>query len=145
MKRRSRPATPGTARVGISVERQSPRNRKTTRATSTKASNRVWSTFSIEAFQKRRDVVTSPRSPYPEETTSSLISSSCFLTSSITVAALEPGTCSEDDGRRGIAVHVRVKVVERRAQLDFGDVLELQDLAVEFALRIIFSYSSGLL
>ena len=39
----------GTARVGINVERQSPRNRNTTRATSTKASPRVCTTFSIEA------------------------------------------------------------------------------------------------
>ena len=42
----------GTARVGIRVDRQSPRNRKTTRATNTKASNRVWSTFSMEASRK---------------------------------------------------------------------------------------------
>ncbi|MNR64455.1 hypothetical protein D3C85_1871080 [compost metagenome] len=42
----------GTARVGIRVDRQSPRNTKTTSATSTKASASVWSTFSVEASRK---------------------------------------------------------------------------------------------
>ena len=42
----------GTARVGIRVERQSPRKRKTTSATRTKASKRVWRTFSMEASRK---------------------------------------------------------------------------------------------
>ena len=39
----------GTARVGMSVERQSPRNKKTTRATNTNASNNVRKTSSMEA------------------------------------------------------------------------------------------------
>ncbi len=39
----------GTAMVGIKVERQSPKNRKTTIATSTNASNKVWTTFSMDA------------------------------------------------------------------------------------------------
>lgn len=42
----------GTASVGINVERQSPRNRNTTSDTSTKASNSVWTTFSIDASRK---------------------------------------------------------------------------------------------
>lgn len=42
----------GTARVGINVERQSPKNKKTTNATSTKASNSVCTTFSIDASKK---------------------------------------------------------------------------------------------
>ncbi|MNS78427.1 hypothetical protein D3C72_1120430 [compost metagenome] len=42
----------GTARVGIRVDRQSPRNTNTTSATSTKASARVWSTFSVDASRK---------------------------------------------------------------------------------------------
>ena len=39
----------GTASAGISVERQSPRKRNTTIATSINASNKVCITFSIEA------------------------------------------------------------------------------------------------
>ena len=40
----------GTAMIGISVVRSLPRNRKTTRATSTNASRSVWMTSSIVAF-----------------------------------------------------------------------------------------------
>ena len=40
------------------------------------------------------------------------------------------GELLENDGGRGMAVDVRVNVVERRAQLDFGDVLEPQDLTI---------------
>ncbi len=47
----------GTARIGIRVERQSPRNRNTTRATRMKASRNVWITCSIEASRKLRHVV----------------------------------------------------------------------------------------
>ena len=39
----------GTASVGISVDRRSPRNMYTTRQTSTNASSSVCSTFSIDA------------------------------------------------------------------------------------------------
>ena len=42
----------GTAIRGIRVARQLPRNRKTTRMTSTKASIRVWMTFSRLALTK---------------------------------------------------------------------------------------------
>jgi hypothetical protein len=42
----------GTASVGISVERQSPRNTNTTSATSTKASPSVCRTCSIDASRK---------------------------------------------------------------------------------------------
>ena len=42
----------GTASVGISVERQSPRKMKTTNATSTNASPSVWITCSIAASTK---------------------------------------------------------------------------------------------
>ena len=52
MKKKVPTSETGTARVGISVERQSPRKRKTTRATRTNASNRVWSTFSMDASRK---------------------------------------------------------------------------------------------
>ena len=65
---------------------------------------------------------------------SSLISSSFSLTSSMTSAALEPGALLENDGRRGMAVDVRVNIEERGAQLDFGDVLEPQDLTLGICL-----------
>ncbi len=42
----------GTAIIGISVERQSPRKMKTTIATNTNASPKVCTTFSIEASKK---------------------------------------------------------------------------------------------
>ncbi len=42
----------GTARSGISVARQLPRNRNTTRPTITKASTRVLITTSIVSFTK---------------------------------------------------------------------------------------------
>src|SRR5512135_3704769 len=45
------------------------------------------------------------------------------------------GELLENDGSRGIAVDVRVKVVERRAQLDFGDVLDPQDLTLRICLE----------
>ena len=44
------------------------------------------------------------------------------------------GDLLEDDGRRGMAVDVRVEVVVRSAQLDLGDVLEPEDLAVGIGL-----------
>jgi len=52
MKMKAPTSDTGTARVGISVERQSPRNTNTTTATSRKASISVWTTFSIEASRK---------------------------------------------------------------------------------------------
>ncbi|MNE87728.1 hypothetical protein D3C80_1849620 [compost metagenome] len=39
----------GTAIAGITVERQSPKKRNTTKPTKIKASTKVWITFSIEA------------------------------------------------------------------------------------------------
>ena len=42
----------GTAKVGMSVERQSPKKRNTTNETKIKASKRVCKTWSIEAFTK---------------------------------------------------------------------------------------------
>ena len=39
----------GTAKIGIKVERQSPRNKNTTSATKINASRSVWITCSIEA------------------------------------------------------------------------------------------------
>ena len=46
---------------------------------------------------------------------------------SMTVEALVPGIC-ENDGSRRMAVDVRVNIVVRGAQLDFGNVLQPQDL-----------------
>ena len=43
----------GTAIIGITAERQSPKKTNTTRATSMKASNNVWTTLSILASRKR--------------------------------------------------------------------------------------------
>src|SRR5262249_47162415 len=44
------------------------------------------------------------------------------------------GKLLENDRSRRIAVDIRVKVVERRAQLDFGNVPDPQDLAVRIGL-----------
>ncbi len=52
MKMKAPMSDTGTASVGMSVERQSPRKRNTTSATSTKASTSVCATLSIDALRK---------------------------------------------------------------------------------------------